>query len=349
MVNRARGVLLAAAGRLRTGPVDAVVLRERIRAALGRVCSHPSAIEVTCTAGIARLAGPILDRELSSVLRAVADVRGVQDVENHLEPRSEFERVPGLQGGSRQRPHSAEFVHARGSLAARLVAVSGGLALLEYARRQGRWASSVVYTALGLQLAIRGATNLELRRVLGAESGRRAIDLRKEIHIRAPVATVFAFRNTPENFPRFMRHLREVKPVGPARYRWRIAGPVGIPISWEAELSEYIPDERLAWHSVPGSLVTSSGVIRFESEGNNGARLQVRMHCNPPAGALGHGFARLSGSDPKRQMHEDLMRFKSLIEVGKASTRHFIGRRRRTVTREELERELRPHQRPRSG
>jgi uncharacterized membrane protein len=53
------------------------------------------------------------------------------------------------------------------------------------------------------------------------------------------------------------------------------------------------------------------------------------MTYTPPAGALGHVFARLLGADPKKQMDDDLLRFKSLLETGKATGRE-------TVSREEL-------------
>jgi len=54
------------------------------------------------------------------------------------------------------------------------------------------------------------------------------------------------------------------------------------------------------------------------------------MSYNPPGGALGHGLATLLGSDPKRAMDEDLVRFKSLLEAGRTRAH---GER---VTREEL-------------
>jgi hypothetical protein len=58
--------------------------------------------------------------------------------------------------------------------------------------------------------------------------------------------------------------------------------------------------------------------------------LCIRMTYKPPAGALGHAVASLLGSDPKRAMDEDLLRFKSLLEEGKASARG------PTITREAL-------------
>jgi uncharacterized membrane protein len=40
------------------------------------------------------------------------------------------------------------------------------------------------------------------------------------------------------------------------------------------------------------------------------------MSYNPVAGALGHLVASLFGADPERQMEEDLMRMKTLLETG---------------------------------
>ncbi len=49
-----------------------------------------------------------------------------------------------------------------------------------------------------------------------------------------------------------------------------------------------------------------------------GTRIHVQLSYTPPAGAVGHSLAALLGADPKQAMDEDLVRFKSLIEEGKA-------------------------------
>jgi uncharacterized membrane protein len=48
------------------------------------------------------------------------------------------------------------------------------------------------------------------------------------------------------------------------------------------------------------------------------------MTYTPPLGAAGHAVAWLFGADPRHAMHEDLVRFKSLLEDGKTSV---CGRR----------------------
>jgi uncharacterized membrane protein len=70
--------------------------------------------------------------------------------------------------------------------------------------------------------------------------------------------------------------------------------------------------------------------VRFEALDDNTTRLQVRIAYHPPAGALGHAIARLFGRDPKHQLDDDLLRFKSLLENGKARGRG------RQVSRQEI-------------
>ena len=72
LVNRAGGVASAARRRWSAEPVSDVKLVERVRAKLGRVCSHPRAIEVDAHDGHITLRGPILSAELSAVLAAAA-------------------------------------------------------------------------------------------------------------------------------------------------------------------------------------------------------------------------------------------------------------------------------------
>jgi hypothetical protein len=50
------------------------------------------------------------------------------------------------------------------------------------------------------------------------------------------------------------------------------------------------------------------------------------MSYRPPAGALGHAIATLLGANPKRQMDDDMLRFKSLLEQGKATGHESVKR-----------------------
>lgn len=79
------------------------VLEERVRAELGRVCSHPRAIDVTVIDGVVRLSGPILASAADDLVSSVRSIRGVRAVENQLGIHATADNIPSLQGG-RTRP-----------------------------------------------------------------------------------------------------------------------------------------------------------------------------------------------------------------------------------------------------
>ncbi len=102
--NRARGAAAEVRARFSGDEsVNARKLMERARAELGRVVSHPRAIDVSATAdGCVRLCGPILSEEADQALGSVRSVRGVCAVIDELE-RHDSPDIPALQGG-RARP-----------------------------------------------------------------------------------------------------------------------------------------------------------------------------------------------------------------------------------------------------
>jgi uncharacterized membrane protein len=75
----------------------------------------------------------------------------------------------------------------------------------------------------------------------------------------------------------------------------------GVPIHWQAELTQYVPNRIIAWRSVDGSLIRSAGSIRFEPDDGR-TRLSIRLSYNPPGGALGHALVCALGADPKPQL-----------------------------------------------
>jgi len=328
VAQRSRGLLLESMGRLRAEDVDDVTVSERVRAALGRVCSHPGSVRVTVRNGVALLEGSILMDELRHVVPRVARVRGVRAVDNRLMPYAQAGRQPELQGGVERRRPRRFFGARRWSPSARLVGVLGGLSLASWSLRQRGLVGTLV-GAGGLVLGVRALSNLELRRLTGFGVGARAITLHKDITVNAPVEEVFAFWDAMQNFPRFMTHVDEVSVDAEGRSRWKVKGPAGLHFEWRAVVTRRVPNKLLAWRSEAGTSVENAGVVHFEPTPRGGTRVDIRLAYNPPAGAIGHAFARLLGVDPKRQMDDDLLRFKSLLERGKATGRE-------TVTREAL-------------
>lgn len=313
--NRVTGVVSMARHRRMHETVDDRVLVERTRAELGRLVSHPGALQVTAQDGTVALAGPILRHEAGRLLRRVRRVRGVQEVEDLLELHDSAEGVPALQGGTARTGGEFELRQENWTPAARaLTTVTGGALALLGAQRRGL--AGTAAGIAGLALAARGATNKPLKRVTGTGGGRRSVDVQKTINIDAPLDEVFAFCTDYENWPRFMTNVHQVRETEAGLQHWTVEGPGGTELDWDSEITRFIPGELVAWKTVDGSAFRHAGVMRFDQNEDGSTRVQVRMSYNPPAGGAGHALARLLGADPKRQMDEDLARLKTTIETG---------------------------------
>lgn len=142
--NRTRGLSHEVAARLHGEQVDDVVLHDRVRARLGHVVSHPSAIAVGCDDGCCTLSGPVTAEEREGMLAAVAKVRGVRELVDRLEVH-ETSDVAALEGGRATEDELAAGVEPQpagrrtmvGLLAGSLLVAGGGL-LLRSLRRRGR-------------------------------------------------------------------------------------------------------------------------------------------------------------------------------------------------------------------
>ena len=155
-----------------------------------------------------------------------------------------------------------------------------------------------------------------LSNLMGSRRGRgQSVDLEKTIRIDASPEDVYELWSNYENFPRFMSHVVEVRDTGRRRSHWVVQGPAGSQFEWDAVLTEQSKGKRLAWRSEPGAQIANEGAITFEPH-RGGTLVTVRLSYTPPAGIVGHGLAVLLGSDPKRQMDDDLARMKHFVERG---------------------------------
>lgn len=322
--NRVRGFVAESRARLSTDIASDETIAQRARAKLGRVCSHPSLIETSCHQGRLIVKGPVLEDERDQVLRAMSRVPGVRVVENALEPFVEASReARGLTGpiGARRRGFTP---------AGRLVMSCAGVLMCLYGLTRRGLIGGIVTTA-GFGLTLRGVTNMHLRQVVGIGSGRHPVAFTKTFDVHASPDEVFGYFSAPEHFPRFMANVKEVTKRSDGQYHWKVTGPIGTNFEWNARVTRKEPEEHtIAWSSEPGSSVSHSGVIQCEPN-RDGTRVTIRMSYAPPFGMLGHGIAKLFGVDPKTQMDGDLVRFKSLLEQGKATARG------QTVRRDEIE------------
>jgi len=144
----------------------------------------------------------------------------------------------------------------------------------------------------------------------------------ESIDIDVPVSTAYNQWTQFEEFPRFMSSVEQVRQVDDTHLHWR-ATVGGKTKEWDSEITEQIPDQRIAWRSTSGP--SNSGVVTFHRLGENRTRVMLQMDYQPEGAA--ERAADTVGA-VKLSAKGNLKRFKNLLEArGKES-----GAWRGTVT-----------------
>jgi uncharacterized membrane protein len=321
---------------------DEAVCR-RVRAAIREAIPHQRLIGVSVTNGHVLLHGEVLTHEREPLLSAVRSVPGVTEVTDRLTERESIRNGEDVWGDAMKASSWKRHVdlrQERWTPPARIVTgILGGALIGQAARRPS--ALGVLAGVVGSTLLARSAMNKPLTR-LGRGQG--VVDVHRNLVIHAPVERVFALFDSVENYPCFLRSVREVRRQENGRSHWVVRGPAGSTVEWDSITTVRQPNELLAWHSVPGSKAGQhSGVIRFERLDDNQTRVDLRMSYSPPAGAMGHAVLKLLGADS--ELDEDLAQLKRVAEswdswrnsvessgfaMGESAQR--VGRMRRTMT-----------------
>ena len=215
----------------------------------------------------------------------------------------------------------------------------GGVGLLRQPRPAG-WAwARVAGDAMDLALLLGTMSSGRARRgrlaaATGAVAGIAVVDavvaqrlsraratgdpdlVRKSITINRSPDELYVLWRDFENLPRFMFHLESVQVTG-ERSRWRVKAPAGRSVEWEATITEDEPGRRIGWRSLPDSTVDTAGSVEFRpAPGDRGTQVHVELTYRPPGGPLGTVVATLFGEEPDKQLHDDLRRFKQMVETG---------------------------------
>ena len=220
--------------------------------------------------------------------------------------------------------------------AERWASALGGAALTAYAIKQlkDRSPSGAALAAAGTALIYRGATgHCHLYAAAGintaadeddtkrALAGPRGVNVEDSVTINASPEELYVFWRNFELLPRFMAHLVEVRQIDVRRSHWVAKAPAGRTVEWDAEIINEVPGDLIGWRTLPGSDVVSAGSVHFKAApGSRGCEVRVRLQYDPPAGKVGATIAWMLGHDPARAIHEDLRRFKQLMETGEVPT-----------------------------
>lgn len=206
----------------------------------------------------------------------------------------------------------------------RLASVMAGAAIMTYGLSR-RSVGGLLTAALGGALVVRGGSGycpaygaLDLSTApqkhdnVSVPYG-RGIRVEDRVVVNASPEHLYRYWRNFANLPRFMRSLESVRVLDDRRSHWVVKGPAGRNVEWDAEVINEIPNELIGWRSVNSPEVDHAGSVHFLPLGTR-TEVHVLLRYDPPGGALGAMVAKLFGEEPQRQIHDDLRRFKVLIE-----------------------------------
>jgi len=138
----------------------------------------------------------------------------------------------------------------------------------------------------------------------------------ESIEVQVPLQDVFAYWSNLENFPQIMSNVEEVRVVDQETSHWKVKGPLGTDVEFDAKTTEMSPERGIGWNSTNDNEVETSGQVRFEEVAEGRTRIDVTMtYTDPPGGKIGE-LAANALSNPEREMREDLENFARKVERG---------------------------------
>jgi uncharacterized membrane protein len=132
--------------------------------------------------------------------------------------------------------------------------------------------------------------------------------IEKSIEINVPVRAAYNQWTQFEEFPKFMEGVKQVKQLDDKHLQWK-ADVGGKEKEWKAEITEQIPDERIAWTSRGGAI--NAGVVTFHRLSDSKSKVMLQMEYDP------QGFVENVGDAVgvvTQRVQGDLERFKQYIE-----------------------------------
>jgi uncharacterized membrane protein len=171
-----------------------------------------------------------------------------------------------------------------------------------------------LFALAGLALLAAAAEPLIERRVIGAGDRRRSLALRESVEIDRPVSEVFEFFKNFENFVRIIGAVHSVVDYENGLSHWEAYTTSGELASWDAVVTKYVPNSVIAWESVAGSPVKSTGLIRFAPVSPTRTRLNFEVTYRAAPSGLGDAVRALMTPAPVVQLRADLEHARFYIE-----------------------------------
>ena len=136
------------------------------------------------------------------------------------------------------------------------------------------------------------------------------------IEVNVPAGTAYDWWRGLTNLPAILPDVKsvETKDATGQITHWKVDGPLGKTVEWDAKIVEDVPNTKIAWASIESddSDVRTSGAVRFDDRGES-TGVEVSLDYDPPAGIVGEAVAKLF-ADPQDKVEKALAAFKETIE-----------------------------------
>ncbi len=130
----------------------------------------------------------------------------------------------------------------------------------------------------------------------------------EHVDVSVPIRTAYDQWTQFEDFPHFMQGVQEVRQLSDTMTHWTVE-IAGVQREFDAEITEQLPDERVAWRSTEGS--RQAGVVTFHRLDDRHTRVTLQLEFEPQ-GVVEQAGDKLGMVD--RRAKDDLKRFKQFIE-----------------------------------
>jgi len=143
--------------------------------------------------------------------------------------------------------------------------------------------------------------------------------IERSIEVSVPASKAYDVWTQFELFPKFMEDVEEVRQYDDEHLFWR-ASFWGQTEEWDAEITEQIPDKRIAWRSQMGA--RHAGVVTFHRTSDDSCRVMLQVDFEPTK--LTEKVGDAVGLTAKR-VERDLEGFKRFVESAPESIEGWRG------------------------
>lgn len=145
----------------------------------------------------------------------------------------------------------------------------------------------------------------------------RQVHLHSIVHIDRSAEDIYRFWRDFPQLQQSMSYVKHIREEEPGHTRWEVQGPRGPALVWESEITEDVPNQRIAWRSLEGSQIHNEGRGEFRKHSNNrGTDVAVNLIFEPPGGTIGAAVGGFLNGLENSLLTQNLYDLKARLESG---------------------------------